>query len=118
MHTFVIVHLDIICFIIYQNVLFFSKFKDDSESGFDLDNLIYCTLDLFVAGTETTSTTLYWGLLYMIKYPEIQGMCSIVYVTPPSPRTVLLFIVFVCVCSYVCVWLYLRMVSVCVCVRA
>ncbi|XP_062308391.1 cytochrome P450 2J4-like [Osmerus eperlanus] len=48
------------------------KFKDDSESGFDLENLIYCTLDLFVAGTETTSTTLYWGLLYMIKYPDIQ----------------------------------------------
>ncbi|XP_048052251.1 cytochrome P450 2J4-like [Megalobrama amblycephala] len=42
-------------------------------TGFDLENLFICTLDLFVAGTETTSTTLYWGLLYMIKYPEIQA---------------------------------------------
>ncbi|XP_062411727.1 cytochrome P450 2J2-like [Sardina pilchardus] len=49
-----------------------TKWKDDEASGFNLENLCYCTLDLFVAGTETTSTTLYWGLLYMIKYPEIQ----------------------------------------------
>ncbi|XP_029110465.1 cytochrome P450 2J2-like [Scleropages formosus] len=48
------------------------KWKDDAEAGFDEENLCYCTLDLFAAGTETTSTTLIWGLLYMIKYPEIQ----------------------------------------------
>ncbi|XP_073788342.1 cytochrome P450 2P10 isoform X1 [Danio rerio] len=49
------------------------KHKDDTAAGFDVENLCMCTLDLFVAGTETTSTTLYWGLLYMIKYPEIQA---------------------------------------------
>ncbi|XP_031430211.1 cytochrome P450 2J4-like [Clupea harengus] len=48
------------------------KYKDDEASGFNVENLCFCTLDLFVAGTETTSTTLNWGLLYMIKYPEIQ----------------------------------------------
>ncbi|XP_051731717.1 cytochrome P450 2J4-like isoform X12 [Ctenopharyngodon idella] len=48
------------------------KLKDNTAAGFDVENLCVCTLDLFVAGTETTSTTLYWGLLYMIKYPEIQ----------------------------------------------
>ncbi|XP_051731720.1 cytochrome P450 2J2-like isoform X15 [Ctenopharyngodon idella] len=48
------------------------KLKDDTAAGFDVENLCVCTLDLFVAGTESTSTTLYWGLLYMIKYPEIQ----------------------------------------------
>uniref|UniRef100_A0A8C9TWJ2 Cytochrome P450 2J2-like n=1 Tax=Scleropages formosus TaxID=113540 RepID=A0A8C9TWJ2_SCLFO len=48
------------------------KWKDDAEAGFNEDNLCYCTLDLFAAGTETTSTTLNWALLYMIKYPEIQ----------------------------------------------
>ncbi|XP_035508738.1 cytochrome P450 2J2-like [Morone saxatilis] len=46
--------------------------KEDKDSGFDLKNLCLCTLDLFGAGTETTTTTLHWGLLYMIYYPHIQ----------------------------------------------
>ncbi|XP_014829994.1 PREDICTED: cytochrome P450 2J2-like isoform X3 [Poecilia mexicana] len=46
--------------------------KEDKDSGFDLFNLSACTLDLFGAGSETTTTTLHWGLLYMIYYPEIQ----------------------------------------------
>ncbi|XP_041646825.1 cytochrome P450 2J4-like [Cheilinus undulatus] len=46
--------------------------REDKESGFDIENLCACTLDLFVAGTETTTTTLHWGLLYMIYYPQIQ----------------------------------------------
>ncbi|XP_041646824.1 cytochrome P450 2J4-like [Cheilinus undulatus] len=46
--------------------------KEDKESGFDIENLCFCALDLFGAGTETTATTLNWGLLYMIYYPQIQ----------------------------------------------
>uniref|UniRef100_A0A4W5QF02 Cytochrome P450, family 2, subfamily P, polypeptide 6 n=1 Tax=Hucho hucho TaxID=62062 RepID=A0A4W5QF02_9TELE len=49
------------------------KWEDDTRAGFNLENLSFCTLDIFVAGTETTSTTLYWGLLFMINYPEIQA---------------------------------------------
>ncbi|XP_029939433.1 cytochrome P450 2J6-like [Salarias fasciatus] len=45
---------------------------EDKESGFHLTNLCACVLDLFGAGTETTATTLNWGLLYMIYYPDIQ----------------------------------------------
>ncbi|XP_078518814.1 cytochrome P450 2K6-like [Lissotriton helveticus] len=47
------------------------EFKNSSTHFHD-KNLLYSTLDLFAAGTETTSTTLRWGLLLMMKYPEIQ----------------------------------------------
>ncbi|XP_072505770.1 cytochrome P450 2J2-like isoform X2 [Notamacropus eugenii] len=47
--------------------------KDNSHSSFNENNLVFCTLDIFLAGTETTSTTLRWALLYMALYPEIQG---------------------------------------------
>ncbi|KAG7487701.1 hypothetical protein MATL_G00026140 [Megalops atlanticus] len=48
------------------------KVENDIEAGFNEENLCFCTLDLFVAGSETTSTTLYWALLYMINYPDVQ----------------------------------------------
>ncbi|XP_057601040.1 cytochrome P450 2J2-like isoform X1 [Hippopotamus amphibius kiboko] len=48
------------------------KHKGNATSSFQEENLISSTLDLFIAGTETTSTTLRWGLLYMALYPEIQ----------------------------------------------
>ncbi|XP_075895321.1 cytochrome P450 2J2-like isoform X2 [Nelusetta ayraudi] len=40
--------------------------------GFDDGNLVFCCLDLFLAGSETTSKTLQWGLIYLIKNPDIQ----------------------------------------------
>ncbi|CAB1326475.1 unnamed protein product [Coregonus sp. 'balchen'] len=48
------------------------KKKRDTEAGFHSENLVYCSLDLFEAGTETMTNTLRWALLYMVKYPEVQ----------------------------------------------
>ncbi|XP_062280781.1 cytochrome P450 2J4-like [Scomber scombrus] len=44
----------------------------ESDLGFNETNLAMCSLDLFLAGTETTSTTLQWALIYLIKNPDIQ----------------------------------------------
>jgi len=50
--------------------------KDKSGSSFHgklgQDSLLISLLDLFVAGTETTSSTLLWAFLFMVNYPEIQ----------------------------------------------
>uniref|UniRef100_W5MBV9 Uncharacterized protein n=1 Tax=Lepisosteus oculatus TaxID=7918 RepID=W5MBV9_LEPOC len=44
----------------------------NSHTYFDEDNMIFTSANLFGAGTETTSTTLRWGLLLMMRYPHIQ----------------------------------------------
>ncbi|XP_044216827.1 cytochrome P450 2J6-like isoform X4 [Thunnus albacares] len=44
----------------------------ESDLGFNEINLTMCSVDLFLAGTETTSTTLQWALVYLIKNPDIQ----------------------------------------------
>ncbi|XP_072789050.1 uncharacterized protein CYP2J40 [Taeniopygia guttata] len=48
------------------------KFKGDTSSYFHEENLLCCTLDLFLTGTETTATAIRWALLYMAAYPHIQ----------------------------------------------
>ncbi|XP_035508739.1 cytochrome P450 2J2-like [Morone saxatilis] len=48
------------------------KHNRNSQLGFDDGNLVLCCLDLFLAGSETTSKTLQWGLIYLIKDPHIQ----------------------------------------------
>ncbi|XP_072125190.1 cytochrome P450 2K4-like [Mobula birostris] len=51
--------------------------KQQQESGnpdtyFHENNLIFTVTNLFAAGMETTSTTLRWAMLLMMKYPQIQ----------------------------------------------
>uniref|UniRef100_A0A8C2YF30 unspecific monooxygenase n=1 Tax=Coturnix japonica TaxID=93934 RepID=A0A8C2YF30_COTJA len=46
--------------------------KDNPKSHFNMLNLITTTFDLFIAGTETSSTTTRYGLLLLLKYPKIQ----------------------------------------------
>ncbi|NXG81047.1 CP2J6 protein, partial [Baryphthengus martii] len=48
------------------------KTKGDADATYDEENLIQIVFDLFLAGIETTSTTLCWALLYMVVYPDIQ----------------------------------------------
>ena len=51
------------------------KTTDTSSSFYGqqgLDNLKVNLFDLFLAGSETTSTTLSWAILYMIRYPGVQ----------------------------------------------
>ncbi|NXJ62061.1 CP2J2 protein, partial [Rostratula benghalensis] len=47
--------------------------KANNDGSFQEENLVACALDLLFAGTETTSTTIRWALLYMAMYPEIQA---------------------------------------------
>lgn len=52
--------------------------KTQEESGnmnsyYNSENLLVSVANLFSAGTDTTATTLRWGLLLMAKYPQIQG---------------------------------------------
>ncbi|XP_068136124.1 cytochrome P450 2K4-like [Hyperolius riggenbachi] len=54
---------------------FFAKQKEEEnnpDSYFYDKNLLSLMRNLFAAGTETTSSTICWGFLLMIKHPEIQ----------------------------------------------
>ncbi|KAJ6659726.1 hypothetical protein lerEdw1_018441 [Lerista edwardsae] len=58
----------------YTDALVFKQQEDTNkkENFFHDDNLIASILDLVMAGTETTATTLQWSVLLMMKYPKIQ----------------------------------------------
>ncbi|XP_028999536.1 vitamin D 25-hydroxylase [Betta splendens] len=45
---------------------------DDPTSTFSHENLIYSVGELIIAGTETTTNTLRWAMLYMALYPNVQ----------------------------------------------
>nr|XP_026238519.1 cytochrome P450 2C42-like [Urocitellus parryii] len=48
--------------------------KDNQGLEYTYENLITAAFDLFAAGTETTSTTLRYALLLLLKHPQVTGM--------------------------------------------
>ncbi|KAM6062667.1 LOW QUALITY PROTEIN: cytochrome P450 2C8-like [Chlamydotis macqueenii] len=48
------------------------KKLDEPRSTHNEDNMVFSINDYFLGGSETTSTTLNWGLLYMVADPDIQ----------------------------------------------
>lgn len=53
--------------------------KTNSKSSFNEDYLFFIIADLFIAGTDTTSNTLLWSLLYMSLHPQEQSKCILSY---------------------------------------
>ncbi|UMM30613.1 hypothetical protein L5515_012416 [Caenorhabditis briggsae] len=50
--------------------------NEEGYGGFEMEQLDSVCFDLWVAGMETTSNTLYWSLLYVLLNPEV---CQKVY---------------------------------------
>ncbi|KAF4519027.1 hypothetical protein B566_EDAN001612, partial [Ephemera danica] len=46
--------------------------KDQKDSTFTDDQLVMVCLDMFVAGSTTTSNSLSFALLYLSRYPKVQ----------------------------------------------
>eukprot|EP00058_Branchiostoma_floridae_P004126 XP_002589614.1 hypothetical protein BRAFLDRAFT_81582 [Branchiostoma floridae] len=52
--------------------LILNKQETQETDGFTEENVVFIVLDMFVAGIESTTITLRWGLLYMVLHPEEQ----------------------------------------------
>ncbi|XP_055995224.1 cytochrome P450 2U1-like [Ostrea edulis] len=55
--------------------LFIDQESNESEDALTDTDLFQTIFDLYVAGSETTATSLMWIFLFMIKYPEVQTRC-------------------------------------------
>ncbi|ETE57294.1 Cytochrome protein, partial [Ophiophagus hannah] len=53
------------------------KKNNDPNSTYNEENLAQCISDLFIAGTDTTFSTLMWALLLLTNHPAIQDLRSV-----------------------------------------
>uniref|UniRef100_A0A8C1L961 Uncharacterized protein n=1 Tax=Cyprinus carpio TaxID=7962 RepID=A0A8C1L961_CYPCA len=51
------------------------KQKSKEDSTFHENNMVMSVSDLFLAGTDTTATTIRWGLIFLIQNPDVQERC-------------------------------------------
>ncbi|KTF94071.1 hypothetical protein cypCar_00038433, partial [Cyprinus carpio] len=49
--------------------------KSKEDSTFHENNMVMSVSDLFLAGTDTTATTIRWGLIFLIQNPDVQERC-------------------------------------------
>ncbi|NXG40343.1 CP2G1 protein, partial [Dromaius novaehollandiae] len=56
------------CFLIQGD-----KESQNPASEFNSTNLVLTALNLFFAGTETVSSTLRFGFLFLMKHPQVEG---------------------------------------------
>lgn len=49
------------------------KTGETEEDGFSEDYMFYIIGDLFIAGTDTTTNSILWMVLYMCLHPDVQG---------------------------------------------
>ncbi|KAI5105518.1 cytochrome P450, family 2, subfamily X, polypeptide 9 [Silurus meridionalis] len=65
------------------------SYQRDNGSSIDEHQLVINILNLYTAGTDTTSNTLLTAFLYLMVYPDIQGLnfklCSSLYVLLHNP---------------------------------
>ncbi|XP_038044902.1 cytochrome P450 2U1-like [Patiria miniata] len=50
-----------------------SNERNNIKSHISPSNMLLTVFEIFVGGTETTSSTLCWALLYMLAHPEVQS---------------------------------------------
>ena len=55
--------------------VYLTTMRQDREHKYTLGNLNASLVDFFLAGTETSSTTLKWCLLFLVRHPDHQDRC-------------------------------------------
>ncbi|XP_032087327.1 cytochrome P450 2J6-like [Thamnophis elegans] len=52
------------------------KKAEQKGSSFEEEQLLILLMDLLTAGSETTSVSLQWAMLYLVAFPDIQEKCQ------------------------------------------
>ena len=55
---------------------FISCYAEAIGTDFDYHTLLFTMKDLYLAGTETTSTTLQWMMIFLANHPYVQIRCQ------------------------------------------